>query len=177
MKAMMEMIKMMDVFLQLTCPLLLPTPSFIHPSIPPFFYDIGSTLALSPILILSLLCFPSRRHLDLSNNSLTTLPRETLSTAPLLESLVLQANPWSCDCRMNWFLTWSLAHPGDWNIICFHMFCLPHAHVFHGSHLLCVWDSLSQSERQKCGGWVTKGDELNMEIKLFQSISSLRTVI
>ncbi|XP_054471772.1 matrix-remodeling-associated protein 5-like [Anoplopoma fimbria] len=52
------------------------------------------------------------RNLDLSNNSLTTLPREILATAPLLETVVLQANPWSCDCRMTWFLTWSLAHPG-----------------------------------------------------------------
>uniref|UniRef100_A0A3B4ZEQ8 Immunoglobulin superfamily member 10-like n=1 Tax=Stegastes partitus TaxID=144197 RepID=A0A3B4ZEQ8_9TELE len=56
--------------------------------------------------------FPSFRHLDLSNNSITTLPEDTLVTAPLLETLVLQANPWSCDCRMNWLLTWSLAHPG-----------------------------------------------------------------
>lgn len=74
--------------------------------------------------------FPSCRHLDLSNNSLTTLPRKTLQTAPLLESLVLQANPWSCDCRMNWFLPWSLAHPGDYHacsiIFFLLMFCLPH---------------------------------------------------
>ncbi|XP_044222497.1 matrix-remodeling-associated protein 5-like [Thunnus albacares] len=56
--------------------------------------------------------FSTLRHLDLSNNSLTTLSRATLQTAPLLESLVLQANLWSCDCRMNWFLPWSLAHPG-----------------------------------------------------------------
>uniref|UniRef100_A0A3Q2QGD0 Immunoglobulin superfamily member 10-like n=1 Tax=Fundulus heteroclitus TaxID=8078 RepID=A0A3Q2QGD0_FUNHE len=58
------------------------------------------------------------RHLDLSNNSLTTLHKECVTTAPLLETLVLQANPWSCDCRMKWFLSWSLAHPGDWLLKC-----------------------------------------------------------
>lgn len=63
--------------------------------------------------LLHLLPPSSSRHLDLSNNSLTTLPRETLTTAPLLETLVLQANPWSCDCRLGWFIRWSLAHPGE----------------------------------------------------------------
>ena len=58
------------------------------------------------------LVFPSYRHLDLSNNSLTTLPKDSVTTAPLLETLILQANPWSCDCRMNWLHTWSLTHPG-----------------------------------------------------------------
>ncbi|XP_049451116.1 immunoglobulin superfamily member 10-like [Epinephelus fuscoguttatus] len=67
---------------------------------------------LCTLSLLNTYYFSTLRHLDLSNNSLTTLPRETLATAPLLETLVLQANPWSCDCRMNWFLTWSLAHPG-----------------------------------------------------------------
>lgn len=55
----------------------------------------------------------SFRHLDVSNNSLTTLAKDTLTTAPLLETVMLQANPWSCDCRMNWLSAWSLAHPGD----------------------------------------------------------------
>ncbi|XP_070770787.1 matrix-remodeling-associated protein 5-like [Enoplosus armatus] len=67
---------------------------------------------LCTLSLLNTYYFSALRHLDLSNNSLTTLPRETLATAPLLETLVLQANPWSCDCRMNWVLTWSLAHPG-----------------------------------------------------------------
>ncbi|XP_035860354.1 matrix-remodeling-associated protein 5-like isoform X1 [Sander lucioperca] len=67
---------------------------------------------LCTLSLLNTYYFSTLRHLDLSNNSITTLPRETLATAPLLETLVLQANPWSCDCRMNWFLTWSLAHPG-----------------------------------------------------------------
>ncbi|XP_035532510.1 matrix-remodeling-associated protein 5-like [Morone saxatilis] len=67
---------------------------------------------LCTLSLLNTYYFSSLRHLDLSNNSLTTLPRETLVTAPLLETLVLQDNPWSCDCRMSWFLAWSLAHPG-----------------------------------------------------------------
>ncbi|XP_045909029.1 matrix-remodeling-associated protein 5-like [Micropterus dolomieu] len=67
---------------------------------------------LCTLSLLNTYYFSTLRHLDMSNNSLTTLPRETLATAPLLETLVLQANPWSCDCRMNWLLTWSLAHPG-----------------------------------------------------------------
>ncbi|XP_075968123.1 matrix-remodeling-associated protein 5-like [Anarhichas minor] len=67
---------------------------------------------LCTLSLLNTYYFSTLRHLDLSNNSLTTLPRETLATAPLLETLALQANPWSCDCRMTWFLTWSLSHPG-----------------------------------------------------------------
>ncbi|KAI3356159.1 hypothetical protein L3Q82_017412 [Scortum barcoo] len=67
---------------------------------------------LCTLSLLNTYYFSTLRHVDLSNNSLTTLPRETLATAPLLESLVLQENPWSCDCGMNWLLTWSLAHPG-----------------------------------------------------------------
>ncbi|XP_040913528.1 matrix-remodeling-associated protein 5-like [Toxotes jaculatrix] len=67
---------------------------------------------LCTLSLLNTYYFSTLRHLDLSNNSLTTLPKDTLATAPLLETLVLQDNPWSCDCRMNWFLTWSLAHPG-----------------------------------------------------------------
>ncbi|KAM9851196.1 matrix-remodeling-associated protein 5-like [Aulostomus maculatus] len=66
---------------------------------------------LCTLSLLNTYYFSTLRHLDLSNNSLTTLPSETLQTAPLLETLVLQANPWSCDCRMNWFLTWSRVRP------------------------------------------------------------------
>uniref|UniRef100_I3J8M9 Ig-like domain-containing protein n=1 Tax=Oreochromis niloticus TaxID=8128 RepID=I3J8M9_ORENI len=67
---------------------------------------------LCTLSLLNTYYFSTLRHLDLSNNSLTTLPKEALVTAPLLETLMLQANPWSCDCRMNWFLSWTLAHPG-----------------------------------------------------------------
>lgn len=117
-----------------------PLTAHSNSAIPLFLCDFDSTSEFSLPLFISVFylhCFPSCRHLDLSNNSLTTLPRETLATAPLLETLVLQENPWSCDCRMNWFLIWSLAHPGDcyvWNTICFHvLFCLPHA--FYGGHV------------------------------------------
>ncbi|KAM7407597.1 hypothetical protein PAMA_003358 [Pampus argenteus] len=67
---------------------------------------------LCTLSLLNTYYFSTLRHLDLSNNSLTTLPREVLQTAPLLETLGLQANLWSCDCRMNWVLPWSLAHAG-----------------------------------------------------------------
>ncbi|XP_054888121.1 immunoglobulin superfamily member 10-like [Poeciliopsis prolifica] len=68
--------------------------------------------ALCTLSVLNTYYFSTLRHLDLSNNSLTILPEKSVTMAPLLETLVLQANPWSCDCRMNWFLSWSLAHPG-----------------------------------------------------------------
>ncbi|KAF6714514.1 Matrix-remodeling-associated protein 5 [Oryzias melastigma] len=67
---------------------------------------------LCTLSLLNTYYFSTLRHLDLSNNSLTTLPKDSLATAPLLETLILHANPWSCDCRVNWFLPWSLAHPG-----------------------------------------------------------------
>ncbi|XP_058477609.1 matrix-remodeling-associated protein 5-like [Solea solea] len=67
---------------------------------------------LCTLSLLNTYYFSTLRHLDLSNNSLTTLAKDTLVTAPLLETVVLQANPWSCDCRMNWLLPWSVAHPG-----------------------------------------------------------------
>ncbi|KAM8856845.1 matrix-remodeling-associated protein 5-like [Synchiropus picturatus] len=66
--------------------------------------------ALCTLSLLNTYYFSTLRHLDLSNNSLTTLSRATVQTAPLLETLVLQANPWSCDCHMKWFLSWSSAH-------------------------------------------------------------------
>ncbi|XP_041662866.1 matrix-remodeling-associated protein 5-like [Cheilinus undulatus] len=67
---------------------------------------------LCTLSLLNTYYFSTLRHVDLSNNTLTSLPRDMLATAPLLETLVLQDNPWSCDCGMNWFLSWSLAHPG-----------------------------------------------------------------
>ncbi|XP_061698582.1 immunoglobulin superfamily member 10-like [Syngnathoides biaculeatus] len=66
--------------------------------------------ALCTLSLLNTYYFSTLRHLDVSNNSLTTLPRATLQTAPMLETLALQANPWSCDCRMSWFPAWRFAH-------------------------------------------------------------------
>ncbi|XP_038149283.1 matrix-remodeling-associated protein 5-like isoform X2 [Cyprinodon tularosa] len=68
--------------------------------------------ALCTLSILNTYYFSTLRHIDLSNNSLTILPKGCITTAPLLETLNLHANPWSCDCRMKWLLSWSLAHPG-----------------------------------------------------------------
>lgn len=109
----MEEIKVMCDFLTTNKPILLST--FFdssHRCSPPLIKRRQLCLGLL-IMPLSFLWAPSLRHLDLSNNSLTTLPRETLATAPQLETLSLQANPWSCDCRMNWILSWSQAHKGD----------------------------------------------------------------
>ncbi|XP_028291059.1 matrix-remodeling-associated protein 5-like [Gouania willdenowi] len=68
--------------------------------------------SLCTLSLLNTYYFSTLRNLDLSNNSLTSIPKDILSTAPLLETIVLQSNPWNCDCRMNWLSEWSLAHPG-----------------------------------------------------------------
>ncbi|KAK6315238.1 hypothetical protein J4Q44_G00147670 [Coregonus suidteri] len=68
--------------------------------------------AFCTLSLLQTFCYSTLRHLDVSNNSLTILPRDTLRTAPLLESLALQANPWTCDCSMAWLQAWSISHPG-----------------------------------------------------------------
>uniref|UniRef100_A0A3B4A490 Ig-like domain-containing protein n=1 Tax=Periophthalmus magnuspinnatus TaxID=409849 RepID=A0A3B4A490_9GOBI len=68
--------------------------------------------ALCTLSVLETYCYSTLRHLDLSNNSLSTVAKELLETAPLLETLVLHANPWSCDCGMNWLLDWTVSNPG-----------------------------------------------------------------
>lgn len=68
--------------------------------------------SLSTVSLLGTFYYSTLRHLDLSNNSLSVLPRALLETAPLLETLALHANPWSCDCGMDWLLAWTVAHPG-----------------------------------------------------------------
>ncbi|XP_057709398.1 matrix-remodeling-associated protein 5-like isoform X2 [Corythoichthys intestinalis] len=67
--------------------------------------------ALCTLSLLNTYYFSTLRHLDVSNNSLSTLPRATLQTAQMLETLALQANPWSCDCSMNWLASWRFLHP------------------------------------------------------------------
>ncbi|XP_031658030.1 matrix-remodeling-associated protein 5 [Oncorhynchus kisutch] len=68
--------------------------------------------AFCTLSLLQTFCYSTLRHLDVSNNSLTNLPRDILRTTPLLESLALQANPWTCDCSMAWLQAWSISHPG-----------------------------------------------------------------
>lgn len=53
---------------------------------------------------------PSLRKLDLRNNDLTFLPAN-VAYLPLLNKLLLQGNPWACDCRMFWFVKWSESQP------------------------------------------------------------------
>ncbi|XP_077474016.1 matrix-remodeling-associated protein 5-like isoform X1 [Stigmatopora argus] len=67
--------------------------------------------ALCTLSLLNTYYFSTLRHLDVSNNSLITLPKATLQTAPMLETLALQANPWSCDCSMSWLASWRILHP------------------------------------------------------------------
>lgn len=130
---------MMDVFMLQTCHLSPLTPRFIHPTI--LLVQARCSFSHSCYKCLPSFAFSLFRHLDLSNNSLTTLPRNTLATAPLLETLALQDNPWSCDCRMNWFLTWILVHPGD------HRFLnlIPVLNLFNVPHGF-------QRRRISCGG-------------------------
>ncbi|KAM9318688.1 immunoglobulin superfamily member 10 [Pholidichthys leucotaenia] len=48
----------------------------------------------------------SIRSIDLSDNLLTTLPKDVFSACIHLENLFLHGNPWKCDCRMKWFTMW-----------------------------------------------------------------------
>jgi len=49
---------------------------------------------------------PHLQHIDFSGNNLTKLP-QSLSTLSNVQKLNLGSNPWTCDCRMLWFLQWS----------------------------------------------------------------------
>ncbi|XP_061575460.1 immunoglobulin superfamily member 10 [Cololabis saira] len=49
----------------------------------------------------------SVRTIHLSDNLLTTLPADIFSGCSYLENLFLHGNPWSCDCRMQWFSVWA----------------------------------------------------------------------
>lgn len=48
----------------------------------------------------------------LSDNALTTLPATVFSGCYQLENIFLNGNPWSCDCKMDWFATWMKKNPG-----------------------------------------------------------------
>ena len=52
---------------------------------------------------------PYLRNLDLRKNDLTFLPAN-LAHLKRLSQLLLQGNPWACDCRMFWFVKWAESH-------------------------------------------------------------------
>ncbi|XP_031459498.1 immunoglobulin superfamily member 10 isoform X1 [Phasianus colchicus] len=53
----------------------------------------------------------SIKHVHLSDNALTSLPREMFSYMSELESIYLHGNPWSCDCDLQWFAEWAKQRP------------------------------------------------------------------
>ncbi|KAM6446312.1 matrix-remodeling-associated protein 5 [Liasis olivaceus] len=61
----------------------------------------------STFLILDYFRMSTIKHLYLSENAIRTLPRGIFERMSLLENIYLHGNPWSCDCRMKWFLEWS----------------------------------------------------------------------
>lgn len=52
------------------------------------------------------------KYLFLSDNFLTSLPKEMVSYMPHLESLYLHGNPWTCDCHLKWLSEWMQGNPG-----------------------------------------------------------------
>ncbi|NXI37618.1 IGS10 protein, partial [Galbula dea] len=51
------------------------------------------------------------KHIYLSDNMLTSLPKAMFSYLSELESLYLYGNPWSCDCTLWWFAEWAKERP------------------------------------------------------------------
>ncbi|XP_014741592.1 PREDICTED: immunoglobulin superfamily member 10 [Sturnus vulgaris] len=51
------------------------------------------------------------KHISLSDNVLTSLPREMFSYMSELESIYLHGNPWSCDCSLQGFAEWAQDRP------------------------------------------------------------------
>ncbi|XP_039930370.1 immunoglobulin superfamily member 10 [Hirundo rustica] len=68
--------------------------------------DTFVTLRYSQIFRVSFL-----KHISLSDNMLTSLPREMFSYMSELESIYLHGNPWSCDCSLQGFAEWAQDRP------------------------------------------------------------------
>ncbi|KAI1236060.1 Immunoglobulin superfamily member 10, partial [Lamprotornis superbus] len=68
--------------------------------------DTFVTLRYSQIFRISFL-----KHISLSDNVLTSLPREMFSYMSELESIYLHGNPWSCDCSLQGFAEWAQDRP------------------------------------------------------------------
>ncbi|KAJ8280498.1 hypothetical protein GJAV_G00055590 [Gymnothorax javanicus] len=54
----------------------------------------------------------SIKNIYLSENALSSLPVNIFSHCTQLENLYLHGNPWSCDCRMEWFVEWAQRNAG-----------------------------------------------------------------